>query len=448
MAVNPNAGAGLPNVVFVFPDQLGATWLGCYGNPDVISPNIDRFAAEGLTFDRAYTASPICTPFRGTLFTGRYPCQTGIDDNGRHIPRSEVTLPALLNQGGYATAYVGKWHLSGPQGGNRWVPPVDRAGFQRFVGWDCGHVDHWKGRIWENDPDKPIVMRGHETDALTEIACEQLRRLAKIRFCLFVAYQAPHAPASPPRELAQVYGARDLSYRPNVADIGVADDKDPRWYTPDVPTFLRNYYGEITQLDAAFGRLLSAIDELGLEKNTIVIYTSDHGEMAGCHGRYGKFVMYEESTRIPLFVRHPRGPKGVRTDALFSSADFMPTLLDLCGRPPAPTAEGISYGPLVRGEQQDLREAAFSQYKDLCIWQGSYKLVTDYAAAHPIALYDLAADPFEQNNLVTDARFAEIGDRLHAELRAWLEDALARVGDTEEAHRQRRERFWCRDERI
>jgi uncharacterized sulfatase len=97
-----------PNLVFVFPDQMGATWLGCYGNAQVYTPEIDRFAGEGLLFERAYTASPVCTPFRGTLFTGRYPCQTGIVENGLRIPSCEVTLADRLNRGGYHTAYVGK----------------------------------------------------------------------------------------------------------------------------------------------------------------------------------------------------------------------------------------------------------------------------------------------------------------------------------------------------
>ena len=128
--MNPHtmAGSDHPNLIFVFPDQLGATWLGCYGNPDVRTPNIDRFARQGILFERAYTASPVCTPFRGTLFTGRYPCQTGVVENGLHIPRSEVTLAERLKQGGYHTAYMGKWHLSGPPGVKRPSKNAPREG--------------------------------------------------------------------------------------------------------------------------------------------------------------------------------------------------------------------------------------------------------------------------------------------------------------------------------
>lgn len=121
-----------PNLIFILPDQWRATVLGCYGDPDVKTPNLDQLAQESLVFDRAYTASPVCTPFRGTLFTGRYPTQTGVLKNGYRILDEEVTLAELFTEGGYHTAYVGKWHLSGPPGGNRWVPPQERAGFETF----------------------------------------------------------------------------------------------------------------------------------------------------------------------------------------------------------------------------------------------------------------------------------------------------------------------------
>jgi arylsulfatase A-like enzyme len=216
-----------PNLVFVFPDQMGATWLGCYGNAWLHTPEIDRFAGEGLLFEQAYTASPVCTPFRGTLFTGRYPCQTGIVENGLRVPPCEVTLADRLNRSGYHTAYVGKWHLSGRPGGNRWVPPQERAGFQCFLGWESHHVDHWQGRIWEDDPDRVIHMQGHETDALTELACSTLAGLES-PFCLFVAYQAPHPPCTPPPDLLQLYEGRSLTYRPNVTDTG-AWYRRPEW---------------------------------------------------------------------------------------------------------------------------------------------------------------------------------------------------------------------------
>ena len=423
-----------PNLIFCLPDQLGAAWLGCYGNPDVHTPNIDRLAREGILFEQAYTASPVCTPYRGTLFTGRYPCQTGVVENGLHIPRSETVLAELFNRGGYHTAYVGKWHLSGPPGSNRWVPPGARAGFQSFLGWESHHVDHWQGLIWEDDPDRPIRMPGHETDALTDMACDRLAGLSE-PFCLFVAYQSPHPPCTPPPEYLDLPTREDLAYRPNVTDRN-AWYRRPEWDADyDLRTFVDRYRAEIAHFDRAFGRLLTKVEALGLADNTIVVLTSDHGEMAGSHALFGKGVMYEESIRVPLIVRHPAGQRGARCDDLFSSVDLLPTLLDLCGLPPASTAEGTSYGPRIRGEEQTPREAVYIQYKDLCVRRGGFKLVADIPATTPTALYDLGTDPYEQNNLLAAPSYAGTVHSLHRELVAWLEDVQQRVGEPQEASR-------------
>ena len=183
-----------PNILFVFPDQLSARWLGCYGNPVVHSPNLDRFSEESVLFRNAYTNCPLCTPYRGSLLTGRYPGQTGVSKNGMALPPEAETIVSLLNDASYNTYYVGKWHLAGAPQADRWVPPDKRGGFQNFIGWESHHVDHFQGRIWEDDPEIPIVMEGHETDALTSIVCDRLENVVEDPFCMFVSYQAPHPP--------------------------------------------------------------------------------------------------------------------------------------------------------------------------------------------------------------------------------------------------------------
>jgi arylsulfatase A-like enzyme len=418
-----------PNLIFILPDQWRATALGCYGNPDVQTPNLDRLAQESLVFDRAYTASPVCTPFRGTLFTGRYPTQTGVLKNGYRIPDEEVTLAELFAEGGYHTAYVGKWHLSGPPGGNRWVPPQERAGFETFIGWESHHVNHWEGRIWADEPDHPLPMPGHETDALTDIALDVLDGL-KPPFCLFIAYQAPHPPCSPPPMFQDLYRDQPLHHRPNV-DPDVWYDR-PEWDADyDLRTFVERYYGEITQLDSALGRLLSRTAKSDLESDTILVFTSDHGEMMGSHGLYSKGVMYEESTQIPLIVHYPEGPQGERSDALFSSVDFMPTLLSLCDLPDAPTAQGMDYAPLIRGgAQQKARDAVYMEYSDrlLCIRRMNVKLIAQRETLNPIALYDLETDPFEETNHLNDVKYDEQQTNLQQALRHWYQDILERRG--------------------
>lgn len=437
-----------PNILFIFPDQLGAAWMGAYGNPVVQTPNLDRFAAQGILFENAYTACPLCTPYRGTLFTGRYPCQTGITDNNYRIPSDEIKLPELLNQAGYYTSYIGKWHLSGqgkekvggnvgPGGGKRWIPFEDRAGFRQFLGWESGHVDHWQGVIWEDDPDQVIEMPGHETDALTDMVIERLEALRDRDtgqpFCLFVAYQAPHPPCSPPDEYLQLYKSEKLPDRPNINELNIQYqvgiwDFDPTWRE-----FVDSYFAEITHLDAAIGRVLGKLDELGLSENTIVLFTSDHGEMAGAHGLFGKGAMYEESLHVPLIVRAPNGPQGLRSEHLFSSVDFFPTLLELCGAPAAPSAEGLSYAPFIRGQVQEVRESVMIEHDELCIRQGNFKLITDIHARSPIQFFNLETDPYEMKNLVRDAAYQDLITELLARLQTWLDDVLQRVGIVGEA---------------
>lgn len=196
----------------------------------------------------------------------------------------------------------------------------------------------------------------------------------------------------------------------------------PNWNCDyDLQTFMENYYGEITHFDAAFGRIVNKIEELNLAKNTIVIFTSDHGEMLGSHGRYSKGIMHEEAVHISLIIRHPVGKKG-RTDALFSSVDFLPTLLELCNLPITDTAEGCSYAPLIKGEEQKKRQAVFVDYKGKCIISDNYKLITDKSGKEVNALYHTKEDPFELKNLVDNIQFKGVKNQLHQRLITWEKD--------------------------
>jgi arylsulfatase A-like enzyme len=160
------------NILFIFPDQLGARWLPTYGNPVIKTPNIEKLEETSVVFDNAYTNIPLCTPYRACLFTGKHPSENGVYKNGMCLPENTTTLADHLNDNGYDTHYIGKWHLSGDPQANRWVPHDQRGGFKNFIGWESHHVDHYKGLIWKDDPDTPIELKGHETDGLTDIVCE------------------------------------------------------------------------------------------------------------------------------------------------------------------------------------------------------------------------------------------------------------------------------------
>jgi arylsulfatase A-like enzyme len=170
-------------------------------------PIWSRFAEGAVAFDHAYTTTPLCTPYRACLLTGKYPSQTGVRHNGERLPAGCRTLADELNEAGYDTRYIGKWHLSGEPHGNRYVPPGQRGGFRHFIGWESHHVDHYKGLIWRDDPDTPIALTGHETDGLTDIVCEELRKVSSSEtpFFMAVSYQAPHAPSSPPEPYYRLY---------------------------------------------------------------------------------------------------------------------------------------------------------------------------------------------------------------------------------------------------
>jgi len=211
--------------------------------------------------------------------------------------------------------------------------------------------------------------------------------------------------------------------------------KKPVWNVDyDVRTFRERYFGEITHIDGAFGRILDKLDELGLTENTIVAFTADHGEMNGCHGLFGKGIMYEEAVHVPLMIRMPNQAEGVVVDYPVSTIDLMPTLLELCGAEPNPKAEGVSFSRILLGEELRGDKSVFIDFaagpphpvgeglsqdrQALCIIKGGWKLVTDKRALKPHVLFNLESDPFEQTNLVDDPTYEERTSQLRNELEA------------------------------
>lgn len=417
--------ASRPNILFVLVDQLGARWLPAYGHRTVSTPNLDRFAGLATVFERAITTSPVCTPYRGCLLSGRYPSQTGVLNNGQAYPADVASLADHLNAAGYSTRYIGKWHLSGAPQENRWVPPEQRARFQHFVGWESHHVDHNDGWIWRDDPDDPVQMPGHETDALTDIALRQLKQAAaeSAPFFMLLSYQAPHPPCSPPAEFRKIYSGQDLLSEAN-ADPSAWYDM-PHWKANyDAATFRQLYFGEISHFDAAFGRLLRQLDELGLRDDTLVLFTSDHGEMAGAQGVFGKGVMFEESLHVPLMAQAPGQSCGRRTGQLAATIDLMPTLLDYAGAVRGEGEEGISLRAQIEGDLADKERIAISEYGNFCATSQTWKLVTRGRTLEAAELYNIVDDPYEQINLIDDADCAGIRAKLQNQLKNWQERAV------------------------
>ena len=405
-----------PNILFIFPDQLSARWLPFYGNHLIHSPNLSQFAAQNAQFNRAYTNVPLCTPYRACLLTGQYPSQTGVTGNGMRLPVNQPTIAHHLNRAGYDTHYIGKWHLSGEKQ-NGWVPPELRGGFQHFIGWESHHVDHNAGLIWYDDPDTPVKLRGHETDGLTDIVCEELESLSSPEspFFMAVSYQAPHPPCSPPMADMQRYDKSVLDGPPNT-------DRDA-WFKNigwnadyGVEEFRKRYFGEISQLDTAFGRVLKTLEKTGLANDTVVIFTSDHGDMAGCHGLFGKGVMFDESVRVPLLIRVPRTAQCV-VEKPVSAVDLFATILHLADAENPGKTEGRSLLPCMTGEP-DTSTDVFIEHKDDCVIRGDVKLITKRNENDITHCFNLADDPYERNNLAQSLN-SETRDSMLLALNQW-----------------------------
>lgn len=432
--------ASRPNILFVLADQLGARWLPVHGHPVVLTPHLDKFASQSTVFERAITSSPVCTPYRACLLSGLYPSQTGVLENGQAYPPDVPSVADHLNRQGYTTTYIGKWHLSGAPQENRWVPPANRAGFQKFIGWESHHIDHYAGLIWSDAPDGAIKMPGHETDALTAIARKQLEDCARDNapFFLMVSYQAPHPPCSPPAVYADLYTDVDLLSEPNV-DRGAWFKHDAWNADYDIARFRQLYFGEISQLDAAFGRLLSALDVLDLSDNTLVIFTSDHGEMAGAHGLFGKGLMFEESLHVPLIARAPGQEKSRQAPCPVATVDLMPTLLDYAGGASNQNAAGISLRAHIEGAAPDEERVVISEYHNFCATSGEWKLFTRGRTLEHAAFYHVVDDPFELRNHLDDPAWAEARARLSAALTSWHESRMKK-----ESHPEESENRWHR----
>lgn len=398
--------------------------MGTYGHPDVQTPYIDAISRQSCVFDRAYTASPLCTPARASIWTGCHPHEVKVERNHQKLSPDRQTIAHVLNENGYSTHYLGKWHLDG--GGDRGVPEKAQGGFQNFCGWEAFHVDHWKGRIWEDDMEAPDILLGHETDGLTQIAIERLKKLSKQTnpFFLTINYQAPHAPCAPPEPFRDRYRGRDLNIRPNVDTSAYMSpqyggEKRPEWDC-DWREFVERYYGEISHLDAAIGRLYDTLPSLGLSDDTCFIIHSDHGENAGAFGRFEKHTMNEESIRVPLIIHHPTHTSAIRRDDLFSSIDIAPTILDLCGVEGLSSASGVSHKDAIFDCGEPARESMLVRLATAALLQEHLKLETTEDGKQIVALRDLQVDPFELQNFKDSPDYAQVTERMHHTLKSTL----------------------------
>jgi len=414
-----------PNVIFILPDEWRGQALGCMGNPDVQTPHLDRLASEGILMRNTLANTPVCCPARSVMLTGTYTSRTGMVANDLRLDESKITMGDLFSQAGYRTGYVGKWHLDGGPRFPGYVPPGRRRhGFQHWAANECNHnyFYNWYFR----DENVPIVTEQYEPEFWTQLAIEFLYESQDRPFFLMLAIGAPHDPYIAPQKYLDLYDPKNLTMEPNwVEGVRGAGRKE-----------IAAYYAAITAIDDQVGLVQRTLQELGLEDNTIVLFSSDHGNMLGSQGKILKRKPWEESIRVPGIMRCPALiPSGRKTDALISHVDFAPTLLSLCGIPVPANMQGTDQSEIVTGKKEKGSDAAYFQiFGPFQMgglehgWRGIRTERYMYARweSGPWLLYDLEKDPYEMNNLVGSPSASALMSELDKKLLAWME----RVGDS------------------
>lgn len=406
-----------PNLLLVFPDQMRAEAMGCTGNLDVRTPCLDALAAEGTRFGCAIANCPVCTPSRGTMLTGRYPLSHRALANDLPLPEDERTMGDILSKAGWSTGYIGKWHLDGvPR--DRFTPPGPRRhGFDYWAAWNCAHA-YFRGR-YHRDAPEPLDIQGYEPDGQTDLALDFIRARQHEPWALVLSWGPPHDP------YAQVPAADRALYDPEALT--------PRANAPDADRrALADYYAAVTALDRNVGRLCALLAELDLAASTLMVFTSDHGDMLFSHGMRGKQRPYDESIRVPLIFRYPGVvPAGRLAPDLFTLADLLPTVLGLMDVSPPDGVQGQDLSALVRGGEAPSPSSAFLLHPVpvdagadpvRAEWRGVRTARYTYAArlAGPWVLYDNVADPLQERNLVGESAYATVRRELEMELESWL----------------------------
>jgi len=405
-----------PNIVFILVDDQRADAMSCAGHPWIRTPEIDRLADEGVRFTSAFVATSLCSPSRASFLSGLYPHRHGVIANeDRDLPSDVPQLGTLLQAAGYETAYIGKWHMA------RWSTP--RPGFDRWVSFNGqGHYE----RNTFNVDGEWVLEQGYVTDVLTRYAIDFLDRDRDRPFLLVLAHKAVHAPFVPAPRHAALYEDAPIATPESTPEaLAAQPDWGGREPERDSVAFQREYARTLAAVDESTGAILDRLRASGLLDDTVVVYASDNGFLAGEHGGlWDKRAAYDPSIRVPLLIRYPaRVPQGATNDALALNIDLLPTLLELAGVPVPPEVQGESLLPVLDGAPG--REAFLYEYfaeqgevpTTLAVRSHRWKYVT-YPDQPELGaeLYDLRADPGELANLAGESGFATVTDSLRAEL--------------------------------
>lgn len=415
---------GRPNILLLVTDDQRWDTIAAQGNPFIHTPNLDELYRQGTVFGNAFVTTSICAVSRASIFTGQYASKHGVTGFSQSLSVAQLqdTYPAILKRNGYTTGFIGKWGIGKEKEEALLLPSRLFDEWYGFPGQ--GHYLH---------------KDGHLTQKLTQKAQGFLRRAKKSGkpFCLSISYKAPHGPwRETPPEYADLYKDTAFPLPKSFPSEGHADDKPEflkNWlgakngkrFLPTLKTKTAHYYRQITSLDASVGLIRKTLQELGLEKNTIVVFTSDNGMMLGEHGYKGKWLMYEESIRVPMIIYHPQIPEshGKSSNRMVLNIDIAPTLLTLAGVDVEKEMQGSSMYPLLKNDTTKWRDAWFYEHsfsldggtgastipKVEGVRTEHWKYVI-YPEQTPVyeELFDLDADPEELKNLSGDAKYSHV----------------------------------------
>ncbi|MCU1236495.1 MAG: sulfatase [Candidatus Solibacter sp.] len=439
-------GAGRPNILLIISDQFRWDCIGAMGlNPMNLTPNLDRMASRGCLFRSAISNQPVCAPARASIFTGQYAGKHGVWRNSLGLAEGAVTIGSVMKQAGYSTNYIGKWHLApavgDPNGPDTrgFVKPQHRGGFQDL--WEAANVlemtSHaYEGDMWDGDG-KPLHFADrYRADFMTDRAQLFLRsRAAKSPFLLTLSYLEVHHQNDkdtfdPPKEFAGRYPNPFIP-------------QDLRPLPGSWPSQIADYFACVAKMDEIVGTLRQTLVETGLDKNTIVMFTSDHGNHFRTRNAEYKRSPHESSIHIPLVVEGPGFNRGVQVPELVSHVDFAPTLLSAAGIAVPASMQGRNFLPLLDRHTDRRNEAwrdeVYFEMSEFITGRGLRTPQYTYAVAAPkfpgwraaptvdkyveYMLYDLHSDPFQQVNLAGRAPYQKIATELRQRLRARMREA-------------------------
>ncbi len=421
-----NPGVKKPNVIILLTDQWRAQDLGYMGNDQVATPNIDLLATESVNVSHAVSGTPVCSPYRASLLTGQYPLTHGVFYNDKPLSDEAVTMGEIFKNAGYATAYIGKWHLNGDARGPSYVPsrmrPVPEGKRQGFDFWRVNECTHnYNNSFYYDEQDVKHFWKGYDAFDQADVAIDYIENhsTASSPFLMILSVGPPHAPyQTAPEKYRELYpNPEDIKLRPNV----------PEAFRTKARESIAGYYAHIAAMDEVVKKLQKSMKTSGIEDNTIFIFTADHGDMLYSHGFQKKQQPYEESIRIPFLIKYPNHLKKFNRNLQLplNAPDVLPTLLGLCGMDIPKSVEGKDFSKVLKSHKTEVDEPALiscqipfhqwtyanggREYRGLKT--NRYTYVEDLDG--PWLFYDNAKDPYQMNNLVGKESYEKEQARLH-----------------------------------